>query len=200
MIREAVGPDIKIMLDVNQQWSIEKTLALWTELQTINPTWLEEPSHPDDVLGHRRLMDAGIPVAIGEAVPNRVVFKNYLQSKACRYVQVDPTKTGGVSECITVALMCKVYGIQVVPHVGCMGQISQHLVLFYHLGIGLPKVFLEHIPHLRGCFKHPAEVEDGFYRVPHHPGASSDIIKEVGNYNEFGLFDTVRHQHVQQGI
>jgi L-fuconate dehydratase len=143
----------------------------------MDPYWIEEPTHPDDVFAHRELARAIAPVrlAAGEAVPNRVIFKNLLQADAMQFVQVDATRVGGVSEFITVSLLARKYGKPVVPHVGDMGQIHQHLVLFNRVALGHEEVFLEYIPHLRDHFTDPARVEGGRYRVPTAPGSSSDL-------------------------
>lgn len=178
LLREAAGPDIPIMLDANQSWTLPTALSVCTELARMNPYWIEEPTHPDDVLGHQTLARAIHPVrvAMGEHVPNRVLFKNYMQLQAADFIQVDCTRVGGVSEFITVSLLARVFGLPVVPHVGDMGQIHQHLVLFNHIALGHDVVFLEHIPHLREHFVHPAEITGGVYRTPRQPGASTDLI------------------------
>jgi L-fuconate dehydratase len=103
------------------------------------------------------------------------MFKNYLDANCVSFLQPDCTRLGGVSEFLTVSLLAKKYGVPVVPHVGDMGQIHQHLVLFNHIAIGHPEIFLEHIPHLNNHFVHPAEVAEGRYRTPQEPGSSSDL-------------------------
>lgn len=176
-LREAMGPDIRIMLDANQQWPLPKAIEVCGELAAMDPYWIEEPTHPDDVFAHRDLARAIAPIklAAGEAVPNRVIFKNLLQAEAMHFVQVDASRVGGISEFITVSLLARKFGKPVVPHVGDMGQIHQHLVLFNRVAIGHDEVFLEYIPHLREHFAEPARVEGGRYRVPTAPGSSSDL-------------------------
>ena len=105
-----------------------------------------------------------------------MLFKNYMQLDAARFIQVDCTRVGGVSEFITVSLLARTFGLPVVPHVGDMGQIHQHLVLFNHIALGHEAIFLEHIPHLRDKFLNPADVRDGVYHTPQEPGSSSDLI------------------------
>jgi L-fuconate dehydratase len=172
-----VGPEVPIMLDVNQTWTLPTALRVCGELAEMAPYWIEEPTHPDDLVAHQTLARAiaPVPLAIGEHVPNRIVFKNYLQLGTARYIQVDCTRVGGVSEFITVSLLARQYGLPVVPHVGDMGQIHQHLVLFNHVVLGHEVVFLEHIPHLREHFVHPADVCDGVYWTPQEAGSSSDL-------------------------
>lgn len=179
LVRETAGPAARIMLDANQQWTLPKAISVGLELAEMNPYWIEEPTHPDDVLGHQTLarMLAPVRVAAGEHLPNRVVFKNYMQANAAHFIQVDCVRVGGVSEFITVSLLARKFGLPVVPHVGDMGQIHQHLVLFNHIGLGLDKVFLEYIPHLRDYFTNPAQVKDGVYLTPQVPGSSSDLLE-----------------------
>lgn len=177
IVREVAGDAARVMVDANQQWTLPQAIDVCRRLAAINPFWIEEPTHPDDVIGHRTLADAIAPVklALGEHVPNRVIFKNYLQVRCAGFIQVDAVRVAGVSEFLAVSLLCQKFGVPVVPHVGDMGQIHQHLVLFNHIGIGLPAVFLEHIPHLRKHFVHPVRVEGGVYRTPQEPGLSSDL-------------------------
>ncbi len=177
IVREVAGTSARVMVDANQQWTLPQALDVCARLAAIDPFWIEEPTHPDDIVGHRTLADAIAPVklALGEHVPNRVIFKNYLQLRCAGFIQVDAVRVAGVSEFLAVSLLCKKFGVPVVPHVGDMGQLHQHLVLFNHIGIGLPAVFLEHIPHLQKHFVHPVHVEGGFYRTPQEPGLSSDL-------------------------
>jgi L-fuconate dehydratase len=178
LVREAAGDGVKVMLDANQQWNLPQAIEVCKQLQVIQPYWIEEPTHPDDVIGHQMLAYAINPVklALGEHVPNRILFKNYLQTKCAGFIQVDAVRVGGVSEFITVSLLCRKYGIPVVPHVGDMGQLHQHLVLFNHITVGHEALFLEHIPHLRPYFVHPANIQDGVYQTPQEPGSSCDLI------------------------
>ena len=163
LVRETVGDDARVMLDVNQQWTLPQALDMCRQLRPMNPYWVEEPTHPDDVLAHQTLARAIAPLklAIGEHLPNQIMFKNYLQADAAGFIQPDCVRLGGVSEFIAVSLMARKYGIPVVPHVGDMGQIHQHLVLFNHIALGHEAIFLEYIPHLRQHFTDPARVEGG---------------------------------------
>jgi len=180
IVREVAGPAARVMVDANQQWTLPRALDICARLAEIDPFWIEEPTHPDDVLGHRTLADAIAPVklALGEHVPNRIVFKNYLQTRCAGFIQVDAVRVAGVSEFLAVSLMCRKFGIPVAPHVGDMGQIHQHLVLFNHIAMGHERLFLEHIPHLREKFVNPVRVEGGVYRTPQEAGASCDLKKD----------------------
>ncbi len=177
IVREAAGERARVMVDANQQWTLPQALDICQKLREINPFWIEEPTHPDDVIGHRTLAAAIAPtkLALGEHVPNRVVFKNYLQAGCAGFIQADAVRVAGVSEFLAVSLLSRKFGVPVVPHVGDMGQLHQHLVLFNHIALGHEVVFLEHIPHLREHFVHPCRVEGGVYRTPQEAGSSCDL-------------------------
>ena len=119
---------------------------------------------------------APVKIAVGEHIPNRVLFKNFFYYGGVHFVQADCTRLAGVSEFLTVSLMARKFGLPIVPHVGDMGQLHQHLVLFNHIALGHEVVFLEYIPHLKEHFVFPAQVSGGLYRTPQEPGASSDMI------------------------
>jgi L-fuconate dehydratase len=177
MLRECAGDAGSVMFDANQQWTLPVARTMCAELARLKPLWIEEPTHPDDVLAHAALAReiAPVKIATGEHIPNRVVFKNFIEAGAVHYVQADCTRLAGVSEFLAVSLLARKFNLPVVPHVGDMGQIHQHLVLFNHVAMGHEAQFLEHIPHLRAHFVTPAEVERGFYRTPQEPGSSSDL-------------------------
>lgn len=177
LVRQTVGDNVRVMLDANQQWTLPQAIRICLEFQQMNPYWIEEPTHPDDVLAHQTLARAISPMklALGEHVPNQVIFKNYLQAGTAGFIQADCVRLGGISEFITVSLMSRKFGVPVVPHVGDMGQIHQHLVLFNHIAMGHEAIFLEYIPHLRQHFKHPAIVQHGVYETPQQAGSSSDL-------------------------
>ncbi|MEN9936758.1 MAG: hypothetical protein RLZZ387_3337 [Chloroflexota bacterium] len=177
LVREAVGPSALVMLDANQQWTLPVALRACQDLAGMRPYWIEEPTHPDDVMAHQTLARAIAPVRIaaGEHLPNRIAFKSYLQADAAYFIQADCVRQGGISEFLTISLLARAYGRPVVPHVGDMGQIHQHLVLFNHIALGHEELFLEYIPHLRQHFVHPARVVDGVYRTPEEPGCSADL-------------------------
>ena len=177
MLREFVGANALIMLDANQQWTLPRALEMCHKLREVSPYFVEEPTHPDDIRAHSTLAEGikPIPIALGEHVPNRIMFKNFMQAEAVQIVQVDCTRVAGISEFLTVSLLARKFGLRVVPHVGDMGQIHQHLVLFNHIAMGHEAVFLECIPHLQPHFVNPARIEDGVYVTPQVPGSSSDL-------------------------
>ena len=177
MLRELAGASALIMLDANQQWTLPRAMEICEQLRDMSPYFVEEPTHPDDIRAHHTLAKAiqPIPIALGEHVPNRIMFKNFMQAEAVHIVQVDCTRVAGISEFLTVSLLARKFGLRVVPHVGDMGQIHQHLVLFNHIALGHDAVFLECIPHLQPHFVNPAQIERGVYVTAQEPGSSSDL-------------------------
>lgn len=177
MLRKHAGDSGIIMFDANQQWSLADAIRMGRKLAEFRPLWLEEPTHPDDIQAHVTLAReiAPVKIAAGEHIPNRVLFKNFLQLGALSFAQADCTRLAGVSEFLTVSLLAKKFNLPVPPHVGDMGQLHQHLVLFNHVAMGHEILFLEHIPHLREHFVFPAKVAGGIYETPSEPGASCDL-------------------------
>jgi L-fuconate dehydratase len=167
------------MTDANQQWTISQSIEFCRKTADLNLHWLEEPTHPDDILGHQTIAEAIAPVkvAAGEHVANRMAFKNYLQCGGMAVCQVDALRVAGVSEFLAISLMARKFGIPVIPHVGDMGQLHQHLVLFNHIGLNHEAIFLETIPHLQKHFVEPAVVERGVYHTPRQPGSSCRLLK-----------------------
>ena len=177
LVRETAGDSATIMLDVNQQWNLPEAIYMGGQLKKMNPFWIEEPTHPDDLYAHMTLAKKISPLklALGEHVPNKIIFKNFIQSGAMHFNQVDALRVGGISEFIAISLMSRKFDIPIVPHVGDMGQIHQHLVLFNHIALGHKALFLEHIPHLKKHFKNPVIIKDGTYQIPQVPGMSADL-------------------------
>lgn len=177
MLRRCAGDSSIIMFDANQHWNLADAIRMGRGLGEFNPLWLEEPTHPDDIQAHVTLAReiAPLKIAAGEHIPNRVLFKNFLQSGALSFVQADCTRLAGVSEFLTVSLLARKFNRPVPPHVGDMGQLHQHLVLFNHVAMGHEILFLEHIPHLQEHFVFPARVSGGIYQTPLEPGASCDL-------------------------
>jgi L-fuconate dehydratase len=177
MLREFVGNSTTLMFDANQHWNLPTAIRMCHELAVYRPLWIEEPTHPDDVQAYVVLANqiAPVKIAAGEHIPNRVVFKNFLQAGGLYYVQADCARLAGVSEFLAVSVLARKLGLPIVPHVGDMGQLHQHLVLFNHIALGHDVLFLEHIPHLRDQFVFPARVNDGHYDIPQEPGASCDL-------------------------
>jgi L-fuconate dehydratase len=177
LLREAVGRDVDLMIDVNQQWPVPAAIERCHHLRDLDLLWVEEPTHPDDILGHQKIAREILPlrIATGEHVANRIGFKNLIQAGAVHFVQPDITRVAGISEFLTVALLAKQASLPVVPHVGDMGQVHQHLMLFLRIALDNEPIFLEHIPHLREHFTHPAIIEEGRYLTTQEPGSSADL-------------------------
>jgi len=178
LVRTAAGPDARVMVDANQQWTVPQAIEFCHRTADLNLFWVEEPTHPDDILGHRTIAEAIAPVrvAAGEHVPNRILFKNYLQAGALAFCQVDAVRVAGVSEFLVISLLARKFGVPVVPHVGDMGQIHQHLVLFNHIAMDHEAIFLEFIPHLQDRFTEPVQMENGVYQTPQSPGSSCALL------------------------
>ncbi|MGC2182856.1 MAG: enolase C-terminal domain-like protein [Terriglobales bacterium] len=178
MLREQIGSSGILMFDANQYWSLPEAIRMCRKLAEFQPLWIEEPTHPDDIHAYAILANeiAPVKIAAGEHIPNRVLFKNFLQYGGIHFVQADCTRLAGVSEFLTVSLLARNFGLPVPPHVGDMGQIHQHLVLFNHIAMGHEVLFLEHIPHLRDHFVFPAKVIGGYYQVPNEPGSSCELL------------------------
>ncbi len=178
MLREVAGDSGILMFDANQRWNLPDASRICSQLVQFKPLWIEEPTHPDDVFAHAALAReiAPVKIAVGEHIPNRILFENFFRYGSVHFVQADGTRLAGVSEFLTVSLMARKFGLPIVPHVGDMGQLHQHLVLFNHIALGHEVVFLEYIPHLKEHFVHAAQVSDGHYNTPQEPGASLDLF------------------------
>ena len=173
LIRRALGPDGVLMMDANQVWGVDEALAAMERLAVHEPWWIEEPTSPDDVLGHARIRRAIAPirVATGEHVQNRVIFKQLFQAEAIDVCQIDACRIGGVNEAIAVLLLAAKYGIPVCPHAGGVGlcEYVQHLAFFDYIAVSgsLDDRVVEWVDHLHEHFRDPAVVRDGRYVAPH---------------------------------
>jgi L-fuconate dehydratase len=180
IVRDEVGDDRFVMFDANQVWDVEQAIAWMGELARFRPWWIEEPTSPDDVLGHARIARAlepsGIGVATGEHCHNRVMFKQLFQSHAIRFAQIDPCRLGGVNEVLAVLLMAAKFDVAVCPHAGGVGlcEYVQHLAMFDYIAVSgsMEGRVVEYVDHLHEHFVHPAEVRNGRYVAPTAPGFS----------------------------
>jgi L-fuconate dehydratase len=182
-LRDTAGESATVMFDANQQWTFPVAREMCAKLGALAPFWIEEPTHPDDLAVHARLAHeiAPVKIAAGEHIPNRVIFKNFMQADALYFVQADCTRLAGVSEFLAVSLLARQFSLPVVPHAGDMGQVHQHLALFNHIALGHEALYLEYIPHLSAHFVNPAEVTGGRYRPPQDSGASADLRNLTGH-------------------
>jgi L-fuconate dehydratase len=183
-LRQAIGPDRRLMIDANQVWGVDEAIRRTLALAEIRPWWIEEPTSPDDVLGHRRIKEgvAPIGVATGEHVQNRVIFKQLLQLEAIDFCQVDSCRLGGVNEVLAVLLLAAKFGVPVCPHAGGVGlcEYVQHLAIFDYIAISasLENRVCEYVDHLHEHFLNPVRVVRGRYRAPLAPGYSAEMLPD----------------------
>jgi L-fuconate dehydratase len=185
LAREVVGADVRIAVDANQRWDVGTAVDWMRELAPYEPYWIEEPTSPDDVLGHRAIARAVAPikVATGEHVQNRVVFKQLLQSGAIDVLQLDACRVAGVNENIAILLLAKKFGVPVCPHAGGVGlcELVRHLSMvdFAVVSGTMDDRVIEWVDHLHDHFLDPAEVRDGRYLAPTRPGFSARLKDEA---------------------
>jgi L-fuconate dehydratase len=193
LVREAIGPANRLSLDANQAWGVEQAIAAIGVLSEVDPWWIEEPTSPDDVLGHRRIRDAIAPVrvATGEHVQNRVVFKQLLQLDAIDVCQLDCCRLGGVNEVLAVTLLAAKFGVPICPHAGGVGlcEYAQHVSMFDYVAVSatFDDRVCEFVDHLHEHFVDPVRVVRGRYLAPTTPGYSIEIRPE--SLSEFAFPD-----------
>ncbi|GCF07536.1 L-fuconate dehydratase [Dictyobacter arantiisoli] len=185
LMREVIGPDSPLMLDANQAWDVAEAIANMKQLARVNPHWIEEPTSPDDVLGHATIARAVAPirVATGEHVQNRIIFKQLLQAQAIGFCQIDACRLGGVNEVLAVLLMAAKCGVPVCPHAGGVGlcEYVQHLSIFDYIAVSasLDERLIEYVDHLHEHFINPVIIRNGHYMPPVAPGYSIEMKPEV---------------------
>jgi L-fuconate dehydratase len=181
LLREEIGPGSKLMMDANQVWDVGEAIESMRVLAQFDPHWIEEPTSPDDVLGHAAIARAVAPirVATGEHVHNRVMFKQLLQAEAIGFCQVDSCRLGGVNEVIAVLLLAAKFGVPVCPHAGGVGlcEYVQHLSLFDYIAVSadLTDRVIEYVDHLHDHFVCPVVMRGDRYVPPEEPGYSAEI-------------------------
>lgn len=184
LVRDIIGPDRTLMLDANQRWEVPEAIAWMRELAEVQPFWIEEPTSPDDILGHLAIAQAVAPikVATGEMVQNRIVFKQLLQTQAIGVCQIDACRLGGVNEALAVLLMAAKFGVPVCPHAGGVGlcEYVQHLAMFDYIAVSgsLEGRVIEYVEHLHEHFVDPVVIRHGRYQVPAAPGYSITMRPE----------------------
>ena len=184
MVRDTIGPDRVLMIDANQRWDVDEAIARVRELARYRPLWIEEPTSPDDVLGHAAIAKAVAPigVATGEHCANRVLFKQLLQAGAISYCQIDSCRLGGVNENLAVILMAAKFGVPVCPHAGGVGLCEhvQHLSMFDYISVSasLQGRVTEYVDHLHEHFVDPVVIRRARYMPPSQPGYSTEIRRE----------------------
>lgn len=182
LAREAVGPDIKIGMDANQRWEVGEAIEWVQALQEFDPWWIEEPTSTDEILGHAEIRRgvAPIKVATGEAVANRIVFKQMLQAGAIDVMQIDATRVAGVNENIANLLLAAKFDVPVCPHAGGVGlcELVQHFSFFDYAAVSAEKGdrVIEYVDHLHEHFVDPVQVENGHYLAPQGPGGGGEMV------------------------
>ena len=184
IIRKRIGSK-PLMMDANQRWDVGQAIAHMKELARFDPWWIEEPTSPDDVLGHAAIRReiAPIRVATGEHCQNRVLFKQFMQAEAIDFCQIDSCRLGGVNEILAVLLMAAKFGIPVCPHAGGVGlcEYVQHLSMFDYICVSasLENRVIEFVNHLHEHFLDPVRMNHGRYMPPSKPGYSIEIKPET---------------------
>jgi L-fuconate dehydratase len=184
IIRREIGPDRKLMMDANQVWDVQEAIRNMRRLAEFDPLWIEEPTSPDDILGHASIARAVRPigVATGEHCHNRVMFKQLFQAEAIDFCQLDSCRLGGVNEVLAVLLMAAKFGVPVCPHAGGVGlcEYVQHISLFDYICVSgtLENRVLEYVDHLHDHFLCPVVVRGGRYLPPLDPGYSISMREE----------------------
>ncbi|HEV7993092.1 MAG TPA: L-fuconate dehydratase [Gemmatimonadaceae bacterium] len=184
IIRDEIGPDRKLMMDANQVWEVNEAIANMRALARFDPWWIEEPTSPDDVLGHATIARALAPigVATGEHCQNRIVFKQLMQAGAISFCQIDAARLGGVNEVLAVLLLAAKFGVPVCPHAGGVGlcEYVQHLSIFDYICVSgsLENRIIEYVDHLHEHFVDPVVMRGGRYLPPTAPGYSITMRPE----------------------
>jgi L-fuconate dehydratase len=191
IIRSEIGDSNKLMMDANQIWDVGEAIAWMRQLARFDPWWIEEPTSPDDVLGHAAIREALAPiqVATGEHCQNRVIFKQLMQARAIDFCQIDSCRLGGVNEIIAVYLMAAKFGIPVCPHAGGVGlcEYVQHLQMFDYIGVSasMENRIVEYVDHLHEHFLYPVVIQNGRYMPPEAPGYSIQMKPDSLDTYEF---------------
>ena len=182
--REECGPDFPIAIDANQRWDVADAIAWVQRLAEFDPAWIEEPTSPDDILGHAAIARsvAPIPVATGEHVHNRVIFKQMLQAGSLDVLQLDATRVAGVNENVAILLLAAKFGVRVCPHAGGVGlcELVQHISMFDYVAVSGSDEgrMIEYVDHLHEHFTAPVDVHDGRYWPPAQPGSGAEMLPQ----------------------
>ncbi|HXB53175.1 MAG TPA: L-fuconate dehydratase [Vicinamibacteria bacterium] len=191
LMREEIGPSRKLMMDANQCWDVGEAVGQMKRLARFDPWWIEEPTSPDDVLGHAAIAKAIAPigVATGEMCQNRVIFKQLLQANAIGFLQVDSCRMGGVNEVLAVLLLAEKFGVPVCPHAGGVGlcEYVQHLAIYDYVAVSgsLENRLCEYVDHLHEHFVDPCTIRNARYMAPTRPGYSITMRPESVDAYEF---------------
>jgi L-fuconate dehydratase len=191
LIRDEIGWERTLLMDANQVWDIPQAIEWMKALARFKPLWIEEPTSPDDILGHAAIARAVAPVGVatGEHCHNRIMFKQFLQAGAMQFCQIDSCRLGGVNEVLAVLLLAAKFGVPVCPHAGGVGlcEYVQHLSIFDYIAVSgsLEGRRLEFVDHLHEHFIDPVVISNGRYRAPSAPGYSIEMKAESLKNYEF---------------
>jgi L-fuconate dehydratase len=200
LMREEIGWENKLMVDANQKWGVDEAIARTRMLGEAKPYWMEEPTNPDDILGHARIRREVKPIRIatGEHCHNRVMFKQLMQAGAIDVCQIDSCRVAGVNENIAILLMAAKFGVVVCPHAGGVGlcEYVQHLSFFDYLRVScsLEDRVIEFVDHLHEHFFDPVRIIRGHYQLPTRPGYSIEMKPESLAAHEFATGSAWRKQ------
>jgi L-fuconate dehydratase len=181
IIREEIGYGVKLMMDANQKWEVSEAIDNMKALARFDPWWIEEPTSPDDILGHAAIANAIMPikVATGEHCQNRVIFKQLMMAKGMDICQIDSCRVAGVNENLAILLMAAKFNIPVCPHAGGVGlcEYVQHLSIFDYIAVSgsIESRMIEYVDHLHEHFLDPVKIARGSYLVPQKPGYSIEM-------------------------
>jgi len=185
IMREEIGPERRMMVDANQRWGVNEAIARTRQLAEVAPWWMEEPTSPDDILGHARIRREAAPtrIATGEHCHNSVMFKQLLQAGAIDVCQIDSCRVAGINENLAILLMASKFGVPVCPHAGGVGlcEYVQHLAMLDFLSVSctMKDRIVEFVDHLHEHFIDPVRIRDGHYLAPEAPGYSCEILPET---------------------
>ncbi|CAZ97609.1 L-fuconate dehydratase [Zobellia galactanivorans] len=191
IIREEIGSELRLMMDANQKWDVDEAIENMAELKKFDPYWIEEPTSPDDILGHAKIAKAVAPikVATGEHCQNRVMFKQLMQANAIGICQIDSCRVGGVNEILAILFMAAKFNIPVCPHAGGVGlcEYVQHLSMIDYIAISgsLENRIIEFVDHLHEHFFDPVVIKNGAYMPPSMAGYS--ITMKPGSLAEYSF-------------
>lgn len=185
LVRSKIGPDRRLMMDANQKWDVSEAIERTRALAEVHPWWMEEPTSPDDILGHARIRREvpQVRIATGEHCHNRVMFKQLMQAGALDFCQIDSCRLAGVNENLAVILLAAKFNIPVCPHAGGVGlcEYVQHLSAFDYLRVSttLEDRVTEFVDHLHEHFTDPVRIRNAHYQLPEKPGYSAEIYPET---------------------
>jgi L-fuconate dehydratase len=184
LVRDEIGSSSKLMMDANQRWGVNEAIDRTRELAAFHPWWMEEPTSPDDILGHARIRrESGVRIATGEHCQNRVMFKQLLQANAIDVCQIDSCRLAGVNENLAVLLMAAKFGVPVCPHAGGVGlcEYVQHLSAFDYIAVSgsLENRVTEYVDHLHEHFVDPVRIRNAHYLLPTQPGYSAEMYPQT---------------------